>query len=142
MHRVTVSVRQFSWIALFSVATGTSSGAQDLRFKSALAADTDQAMSALSLQTLAIYKDTARDRRLDNLFRLQMVAGRYAEASKTLRSLRTLRGSHVSLSATATNALYAVLAVARQRSPDAGFEETFRQYFRDSLARLDDKISA
>src|SRR2546423_8148618 len=142
MHRVTVFVRQLSWIALFSVATATSSGAQDLRFNSAVGADIAQAMSALAVQALAVYKESARDRYLDNLFRLQMVAGRYADASKTLRSLRTLRGNRVSLSATATNALYAVLAAARQRSADTAFDETFRQSFRDSLARLDDKTSA
>src|SRR2546423_1789963 len=142
MHRVTVFVRQFSWIALFSVAAASFSEAQDLRFNSALGADSAQAMAGLAGQALAVYKDNVRDRYMDNLFRLQMVAGRYADASKTRRSLRALRGNRVSLSATATNALYAILAAARQRSPDTAFEETFRQDFRDSLARLDDKTSA
>src|SRR5437868_5098266 len=142
MRRLSVLVRRVFLIAVLMVATIALSGAQDLRFKSALAADTDQAMSTLALQALAIYKDSTRDRYLDNLFRLQMVAGRYADASKTLRSLRVLRKNRVSLSATATNVLYAVLAAARQRAPDTAFEETFRQGFRDSLARLDDKISA
>jgi len=142
MHRVTVLVRRVSSIALFSVATPRFSGAQELSFSSALGADTAQAMSALALQALAIYKDNARDRYLDNLFRLQMVAGRYADASKTLKSLRALRGNRVSLPATATSALYDVLAAARQRSPDTGFEEAFHQDFGDALARLDDKTSA
>src|SRR6266404_1784332 len=142
MRRVTVFVRQVSSIALFSVATATLSGAQELRFNGALGTDTAQAISALAVQELAIYKDSTRDRYLDNLFRAQMVAGRYADAGKTLRSLRALRGNRVSLSATATNVLYAALAAARQRSPDTAFEETFPQGFRDSLARLDDKTSA
>ncbi|HKN57987.1 MAG TPA: CocE/NonD family hydrolase, partial [Gemmatimonadaceae bacterium] len=142
MGRVTVLARRLSSIALLSVVTATLSGAQELRFNSPLGADTAQAMSALAVQALPVYKDSTRGRYLDNLFRLQLVTGRYADASKTLRSLRALRGNRVSLSATATNALYAVLAAARQRSPDTAFEETFRQSFRDSLARLDDKTSA
>src|SRR5205823_543617 len=142
MHRPTVLVRRVSSIALLSVATTTLSGAQQLRFNAALGADTAQAMSALAEQALALYKDSNRDRYLDNLFRLQIVTGRYADASKTLRSLRALRGNRVSLSATATNALYTILAAAHQRSPDTAFEETFRQEFRDSLARLDDRTSA
>lgn len=135
-------VRRFLCAALISAATGSFSGAQELRFNNALGADTAQAMSALALQALAVYKDNNRDRYLDNLFRIQMVAGRYADVGKTLMSLRVLRGNRVSLSATATNALYAVLAAARQRSPEIAFEETFSQNFRDSLGRLDDRTSA
>jgi hypothetical protein len=99
-------------------------------------------MSALAGQAIAVYKDDNRDRYLDNLFRLQLVAGRYADATKTLSSLRTLRKNRVSLSATAVNALYAILAASKQRSGDTRFEEIFRQEFSDSFARLDDKTAA
>ncbi|HYU53824.1 MAG TPA: CocE/NonD family hydrolase [Gemmatimonadaceae bacterium] len=117
--------------------------AQELRFNRAtFGNDTAQAMSALAVQAIAFYKDDNRDRYLDNLFRLQIVAGRYADATNTLSSLRTLRKNRVSLSATAVNSLYAILAAARQRSAGAQFEETFRQQFSDAFARLDDKTSA
>src|SRR2546423_8661483 len=142
MHWLTVLVRRGSSIGLLLVVPLSASEAQDLRFSGPLGADTGQAMSTLALQALAIYKDSTRDRYLDNLFRLQLVAGRYADANKTLRSLRALRRNRVSLSATATNVLYAVLPAARQRAPDTAFAGTFRQSFRSSLARLDDKISA
>src|SRR2546423_7376707 len=142
MHRVTALVRRVSSIALLSVATAKLSGGQELRFNAPVGADTAQAMSALAVQALAVYKDSNRDRYLDNLFRLQIVTGRYADASKTLTSLRALRGNRVSLSATATNVLYAVLAAARQRSSDTAFDETLGRDFRDALARLDDKTSA
>ncbi len=135
-------MRRLSWIALLCISVATVPGAQELRFNNALGADTAQAMSALALQALAVYRDNNRDRYLDNLFRLQMVAGRYADAAKILRSLGVLRGNRVSLSATATNVLYAVLATARQRSPGIGFEDNFRHIFRDSLARIDDRTSA
>src|SRR5438874_7212656 len=141
MHWLTVLVRRGSSIGLLLVVPLSASEAQDLRFSRPLGADTGQAMSTLALRALAIYKDSTRDRYLDNLFRLQMVAGRYADAGKTLRSLRVLRRNRVSLSATAANVLYAVLTAARQRAPDTAFEETFRQSFRDSLARLEDRKS-
>src|SRR5437868_2813724 len=142
MRWLTLLVWRGVSISVLSVAAVTRSQGQDLRFSAALGPDTGQAISALALQALAIYKDSTRDRYLDNLFRLQMVAGRYVDAGKSLRSLRVLRKNRVSLSTTATTVLYAVLTAARQRAPDSAFEETFRQGFRDSLARLDDKISA
>ncbi|PYO09633.1 MAG: hypothetical protein DMD30_05405, partial [Gemmatimonadetes bacterium] len=99
-------------------------------------------MSELAGQAIAIYRDDNRDRYLDNLFRLQIVAGRYADATNTLNSLRALRRNRVSLSATAADALYAILGAARQRSVEGPFEETFRQEFSSAFARLDDKTSA
>jgi len=127
---------------LCAVGAGLAS-AQELRFNRAtFGNDTAQAMSALAVQAIAFYKDDNRDRYLDNLFRLQIVAGRYADATNTLSSLRTLRKNRVSLSATAVNSLYAILAAARQRSAGAQFEETFRPQFSDDFARLDDKTSA
>ena len=142
MAHVVLCMWPFWCGALVSLAAAGFSGAQELRFNSSFTADTAPAMSALALQALAVYKDNNRDRYLDNLFRLQMVGGRHADAGKTLTSLRALRRNRVSLSATATNALYAVLATVRQRSQEIGFEENFRQIFRDSLARLDDRTSA
>jgi uncharacterized protein len=126
---------------LCAVGAGLAS-AQELRFNSAaFGIDTAQAMSALAGQTIAVYRDDNRDRYLDNLFRLQMVASRYADATTTLSSLRTLRKNTVSPSATAVNSVYAILAAARQRSTDAQ-SETFRQQFSDAFARLDDRTSA
>jgi uncharacterized protein len=129
--------------AALCVVGGSLASAQDLRFNSSIPGnDTAQAMAALASQAIAVYRDDNRDRYLDNLFRLQMVAGRYADATNTLSSLRALRKNRVSLSATAINAVYAILAAARQRATEAQFEETFRREFRDSFARLDDKTSA
>jgi putative CocE/NonD family hydrolase len=115
--------------------------AQELRFP-AIGTDTARAMSELAEQALATYKENDRDRYLDNLFRMQMVAGRYAAATASIKSLRTLRGNRVSLSATAANALYAVVASAKQRDDGAQFEGAFQQAFRDVVGRLDDRTSA
>ena len=130
-------------IAVLSGVATSLASAQELRFNSAtLGNDTAQAMSALAGQAITVYKDDNRDRYLDNLFRLQIVAGRYADATSTLSSLRTLRKNSVSPSATAVNSMYAILTAARQRSAGVQFEETFRQQFSDAFARLDDKTSA
>jgi len=116
---------------------------QQIPFRAdSLGADTAAAMSALATRAIAIYHDTNRDRYLDNLFRLQMVTGRYADASRTLDSLRIQRGNRVSLSATATNILYQVLATAKARASGAQFDDAFRQVYRATLARLDDRTAA
>jgi putative CocE/NonD family hydrolase len=121
-----------------SVASG-----QELRFSSAaIGKDTSVAMSALAEQAITVYKDNNRDRYLDNLFRLQMVANRYDDASKTLTALRALRGNRVSRSAAAADALYAILATAKQRADSAHFDDAYRQAFREGVARLDDRTSA
>ena len=115
--------------------------AQELRFP-AIGTDTARAVSELAEQALATYKENDRDRYLDNLFRMQMVAGRYAAATASLNSLRAVRRNRVSLSATAANALYAVVASAKQRDDGAQFEGAFQQAFRDVVGRLDDRTSA
>src|SRR5207237_6266126 len=107
-----------------------------------IGADTAAAISALATQTIPIYRDSNRDRFLDNLFRLQMVAGRYADAGRTLDSLRALRRDRISASATAADILYQVLATAKARSDDARFADAFRQTYRSTLTRLDDRTSA
>lgn len=117
--------------------------AQLLPFRvDSIGADTAAAMSKLAEQAMAIYHDTNRDRYLDNRFRLEMLTGRYGDASRTLDSLRRLRGNRVSLSATATNILYQVLATAKARAGTAQFGDAFRETYRATLARLDDRTAA
>jgi len=138
MHRIGV---RLSWLLLFLCPVGASG--QELPFKAeSIGSDTAAAMSALAAQAMAVYRDTNRDRYLDNLFRLQMLSGRYSDASRTLDSLRIRRGNRVSLSATATNTLYQALATAKARSSGAQFDDAFRQTYHGALARLDDRTSA
>ena len=138
MHRIVVRLSCLLLLLCPVVALG-----QDLAFKAeSIGPDTAAAMSALASQAMAVYRDANRDRYLDNLFRLQMLSGRYSDASRTLDSLRIRRGNRVSLSATATNILYQVLANAKARSSGALFDDAFRQDYRAALARLDDRTSA
>lgn len=134
-------MRCFSLAALCACASLAS--AQELSFPNAIGGnDTARTIAALAQQAIGFYKDNDRDRYLDNLFRLQTVAGRYADATNTLTALRALRGNRVSLSATAADALFAILATAKQRGDSAHFDDAFRQAFRDGIARLDDRTSA
>jgi putative CocE/NonD family hydrolase len=132
-----------SFVAVLCLAGASLASAQELRFSTAaIGSDTAGAMSILAGQAIGVYKDGNRDRYFDNLFRMQMVAGRNADATTTLASLAALRGNRVSGSAIAADALYAILATARQQARDAPFESVFRRVFAGELARLDDKTSA
>jgi uncharacterized protein len=51
-------------------------------------------LPGLAVQAIAIYSDADRDRYLRNLFRLQMVAGQYADAQSTLDSIRASYAAH------------------------------------------------
>ena len=126
--------------ALLCLISTSLASAQELRFP-AVGNDTPQAMAALAEQAIASYKETDRGRYLDNLFRMQMVAGRYADATASIKSLRALRRNKVSLSATAANELYTIVAAAKQRG-DTQSEDAFRRAFLDVFGRLDDRTSA
>src|SRR5687768_13280043 len=127
--------------ALLSLVSASFASAQELRFP-AIGSDTAQAMSALAEQAIASYKQNDRDRYLDNLFRIQMVAGRNRDATASIKSLRALRRNKVSLSATAATELYAIVASAKQHDDSTPLEAAFGQAFRDVFARLDDRTSA
>jgi putative CocE/NonD family hydrolase len=134
---------RFLFVVALCAAGASHASAQALFFPVAgIGSDTAGAMSTLANQAIGAYKDANRDRYLDNLFRLQMVAGRYRDAGTTLAALRALRGNRVSLSATAADALYAIIATARQGGGTARFEDALRKTFRDGVAKLDDRTSA
>ncbi|HKI01657.1 MAG TPA: CocE/NonD family hydrolase [Thermoanaerobaculia bacterium] len=108
-----------------------------------------RSMPGLAREVIAVYREDDRreiDRRtyLDDLFRLQMVAGQYADAGKTLTSLRALGAGGVSSQAGATQVLYEVFAQAKVRQDEDGspFDEAVRRSFREALGRLDDRMSA
>jgi putative CocE/NonD family hydrolase len=129
-------------VALLCVAGASSASAQQLPFSSAaVGSDTAGVMSALAGRAIAIYKDDNRARYLDNLFRLQMAAGRYTDATTTLRSLRKLEPTGDSRQAGATLLLYSIYARANASHSGVSFDSAFRQTFREVLTPLDDKTS-
>ncbi len=101
------------------------------------------AMPDLARQALAVYRDEDRERYLDNLFRLQIVAGRYGDALGTIAALRgALAHSHPPRGAW-VNAQYEIYARARADEAEAlPFGDAYSRSFRDAFARLDDRTSA
>jgi len=101
-------------------------------------------MPGLAREVIGIYWEDDRRRFFDNMFRLQIVAGQYAEASKTLASLRALPASGVSAQAGAAQVLYTIFAEAKARQSQDGspFDQAFQRSFREAFGRLDDRTSA
>ncbi|GAB3347516.1 hypothetical protein GCM10027430_07210 [Lysobacter tyrosinilyticus] len=99
-------------------------------------------MPVLAERTLAVYREDDRDRYLANLFRLQLVAGRYPEAAATIRNLRELRAAN-GLGATGLYVQYEVYAQAKalQRAKSISFARAFEQAFRTVHAGLNDNAA-
>ncbi|HSS47351.1 MAG TPA: CocE/NonD family hydrolase, partial [Thermoanaerobaculia bacterium] len=104
-----------------------------------------KAMPELARAVIAVYREDDRPTYLDNLFRLQTVAGRYADAIATLTELRGLRTkSSASPQAGATDVQYEVFARAKvlQGQDGSPFDAAFQRVFREVFGRLDDRTSA
>jgi hypothetical protein len=118
--------------------------AQPLAFPGTAAGDAaalSQSIPELARQVIAVYKDEDRRTYLDNLFRLQAVAGQYAAAGESLASLRALGADGGSPQAEATRVLYEVFVTAKAQE-SAPFDEAFRRSFREILGRQDDRTAA
>jgi len=100
------------------------------------------AMRALASAVIAVYKETDRERYLDNLFRLQLVSGQYADASSTLAALQTLRRSEPARSP-AIDQQYRVLADAKliESQGRTSFDDAFKGAFRRTIEPLDDRTA-
>lgn len=101
-------------------------------------------MPDLARAVIAIYTDGDRLKHLDNLFRLQIVAGQFPEAARTLNELRALRVGDPSPQVQANNVQYEIFARAKtmQAEQRLSFEQAFQKSFREAMAALDDKTSA
>ena len=103
-------------------------------------------MPRLADQAAAAYRNPNRAVLLDNLFRLRLVAGRYAEAAAALaewRTATTARGD-TSSRARALNTQYEIYLRAKQleRTRGTAFADALQQAFRDGFAKLDDRTAA
>lgn len=134
------------FLALICLAVGCGAAAQELSFPEAAVGDAavlSKAMPSLAEQVM-VYKEGDRDKYLDNLFRLQIVAGRYRDALSTLASLReVLRASHPTRAAW-VNVQYEIYARAKVRA-DADklpFNDAYMRSFHDVFGQMDDKTSA
>ena len=73
-------------------------------------------------QLVAVYKDSDHDRYLNNLFQLQIVAGDYNEAVRTISALRDLRRASNAAQAAARLAPFEIYAKAETRVHSRGSE--------------------
>lgn len=104
---------------------------QELEFSGA------DSMPRLAEQAIAAHRADARDPYLNVLFRLQLVAGHWAEAGASIRELRELRRDPTLF------VQYEIYAAARQRQASGGlsFDEAFKAAFREIYGRLDDRTA-
>jgi uncharacterized protein len=107
-----------------------------------------RAMPELARAVLDRYpapQPTNRARALDDRFRLEMVAERYAEAARSLSALRALRARSAvgDPQARAADVQYQIWANAMAASTTTGrpFEASFGSAFREAFARLDDQAA-
>jgi putative CocE/NonD family hydrolase len=147
MHKLITRCRIVPVVAIFiaCLVVVPCAAAQELNFPGAAVKDSatlSKAMPVLAKDVIAVYREEDRRKYLDNLFRLQIVAGQYAEANKSIASLRALLMSNDSAQGGATNAQYEVFARARQGADGVSFDEALRRAFLEVIRPMDDRTSA
>ncbi|HEY4597307.1 MAG TPA: hypothetical protein VIJ02_12980, partial [Thermoanaerobaculia bacterium] len=139
------------WLICLSLMVLPHAEAQTFDFPAAAAEDPaalSRAVPGLARAAIDVYREDKRedDRRkyLDNLFRLQLAAGRYADALQSLASLREMGAGELSPQVGAARVVYEVFATAKARQSADGtpFDAAFQSSFREILGRLDDRTAA
>jgi putative CocE/NonD family hydrolase len=137
-------MRTFLCLLSLCAFTATQAPAQQLPFSKTAATDPGElakAMPGLAKQVLAKYHEQDREKYLDLLLQLQMVAEQYTEASATLQSWRDLLRGKDPHHAQTTNMDFELYVKARaiQSVRKVPFTEAFQQAFRDKYRKLEDK---
>jgi putative CocE/NonD family hydrolase len=119
--------------------------AQTLKFKvPSDPADLEAKMPTLADAALAQYREPDERKRLDTLFRLQMVARRWADAAGTLAELHARLAAASDPQGRATDVQYLILARAElMKARDAApFEIAFARAFQEIMDPMDNRASA
>ena len=132
--------------ALACVLAGSFASSQDIPLAKPLSAEgtaLQGSMWRLATRAIAEYRELDRDRYLDNLFRLQLVAGRDADAVTTLRALRDLRRAARPSEPDVGNVRWQIFANAgrTQGVRNLSFGDAFKLSARETLSRLTDKVA-
>jgi putative CocE/NonD family hydrolase len=130
--------------ALACALTRAIASAQDIPLSGPLTAEdsiTVADMAKFANETIAGYRDTDRDQYLDNLFRLQLVAGRNRGAANTLALLRNLRRAAHPEKSDVTNIRWEIFAAAKiaQSARKISSDEALKLSARKVLSGLDNK---
>ena len=138
-------IRSIQWLVVVSMilAAGTARSAEDLDFHApanVAGPTTAAAMRSLALRALPVYANPNRASFLANLSALQMVAGEFAAADATRRSLQELREREKTARPVDLALIYDLYARARALSGESGkpFAETFAAALSASLEALSD----
>ena len=122
--------------------------AQALSVPAAIADSTTRsaAVARLASEAAAVYRDSNQLTQLDNMFRLQLLAGHLAEARATLAQLRTAQASRgdTTPAGRALNSRFEIYLRARQLESDSAvrFDDAFARAFCERFARMDDRTAA
>jgi uncharacterized protein len=142
-------MRRSFFLFLAALCLAHSAAAQDFNLPESAVTDSAAlytAMPELARQTMAVYKEGDREKYLDNLFRLQIVAGQYSEALDTIASLRDVLRTASPPRGVWVNAQYEIYAHAKiEQNASAGklsFDDAYARSFRDAFAHTDDRTSA
>src|SRR4030095_4338839 len=121
--------------------------AQDFSFLAGNAGDeaaVENAMAALAEHVVVAYKEENRATFLDNLFRLQIVSGRYMDALQTLTKLHDLTADPRSTQTAADNVQDQIFTQAKliEAAEGVAFNQAFQRAFREKFGTLDNRTSA
>ncbi len=106
-------------LMFLGVMVSTQASAQQLDFSKFAVADEPElskAMAGLAKQVIENYKEEDREKYLNNLFRLQMIAGNYPEANAAIKSLREIPKANDPVYRSATNLQYEIFSNARKET--------------------------
>lgn len=138
-------LRCLAVVWVLSCAAGVAAAAEDLEFRAPATADaaaTAAAMRSLAVRALPVYENPNRAQFLTNLSALQMVAGEYAAAYATRKSLHELRVEEKTAREVDEALIYDLYARARamavkSKSP-MPFDQAFARVFHDAVSPLND----
>lgn len=131
-------------IGLFAVPYGAAQSFELAGADLADAAALPRVLPRLARQLIVAKRDQGVRISPDNLFRLEIVAGRYDDAARSLAALRAPPGARRTAQARAVNVQYEIYVRAKALEAADGrpFARAFAQAFREAFARLDDRTSA
>jgi uncharacterized protein len=147
VHRQRRSPGYLSIVLCLVAATAAS--AQDFDFPRSAVLDSEmleKAIPVLAMRVSASYKDEDRIRYLDNIFRLQIVDGKYEDALVTIASLRELIKTQTVIPSRASwvNVQYEIYARAKilEAGEKLSFKDAYTRAFHKRFAELDDWSAA
>lgn len=99
------------------------------------------AMPDFAGKVLAIYREDDQDKMLVNQMRLQMVAGNYRDALKSIQAVRELRASKGDAQTATAYIVQEIFseAMLKQAANGVSFDTAFKQEFHDTYGGLDDR---